>query len=296
MRIFTTAYSGRSSVTPEGVEQVHASGRSARPSGVNFANLEKRLGGLASIAALIGAWEALARLVLPRLDPLFAILVPPPSLAFMSGLRAAVSGELLRHILASSERVLLAWSAVAVIAIPLGIAIGWWPRVNRFLGSIIEMVRPIPPIAWIPISILWFGIGMTQNVFIIMIGAFFPILINTVHGVRSVEPILIRAALNLGATPWKLLRKVVLYGALPNIFTGLRIGLGVSWMLVVAAELVAATSGLGFMIEDARNFLRTDIIFMGMVIIGCMGILMERILRRVERALLVWYHGAQHHE
>ncbi|MBI4591619.1 MAG: ABC transporter permease [Candidatus Rokubacteria bacterium] len=296
MKISTTAYNGRPSVPSEGAVQIQVPGRSARPRGVNFANLEKRLGGLASIAALMGFWEALSRLVLPRLDPQFAILVPPPSRAFMSGLRALLSGELLRHILASSERVLLAWSVVAVIAIPLGIAIGWWPRVNRFLGPIVEMVRPIPPIAWIPISILWFGIGMTQNVFIIMIGAFFPILINTVHGVRSIEPILIRAALNLGAPPWKLLRKVVLYGALPNIFTGLRIGLGVSWMLVVAAELVAATSGLGFMIEDARNFLRTDIIFMGMVIIGCMGILMERILRRVERALLVWYHGAQHHE
>jgi ABC-type nitrate/sulfonate/bicarbonate transport system permease component len=293
MRIFTTAYNERSSVTPEGV---HASGRSARPSGVNFANLEKRLGGLASIAALMGAWEALARLVLPRLDPLFTILVPPPSLVFMSGVRAAVSGELFQHVLASSQRVLLAWSTVAVIAIPLGIAIGWWPRANRFLGPLIEIVRPIPPIAWIPISILWFGIGMTQNVFIIMIGAFFPVLLNTVHGVRSVDPILIRAALNLGAPPPKLLRKVVLYGALPNIFTGLRIGLGVSWMVLVAAELVAATSGLGFMIEDARNFLRTDVIFMGMVVIGCMGILMERILRRVERALLVWYHGAQNSE
>lgn len=274
-------------------ERVTALRRTVSGGVLNLPDLERRFGGVVFIALLLVIWEIVARVILPRFDRQFAVLVPPPSAAFRAAVVAARSGDLLRHVVASSERVLIAWSTVAVIAIPLGIAIGWWPRVNRFLGPVIELVRPIPPLAWIPISILWFGIGMVQNVFIIMIGVFFPILLNTIHGVRSVDPILIRAALNLGAPPHKLLGKVIFYGALPNIFTGLRLGLGTAWMILVAAELVAATSGLGFMIEDARNFLRTDIIFMGMIVIGAMGILMEKILRRVETMLLVWYHGAQ---
>jgi NitT/TauT family transport system permease protein/taurine transport system permease protein len=139
---------------------------------------------------------------------------------------------------------------------------------------------------------LWFGIGLTQNLFIIMIGVFFPVLLNTIHGVRGIDPVLIRAARNLGAPRRKLLSRVVLMGALPAIFTGVRVGLGVAWMVLVAAELVAATSGLGYMIQDARNFLRTDIIFMGMFMIGFMGILMDFVLRMVARPLLSWHHGS----
>jgi len=258
-----------------------------------MAEVERRFAGVISIGAVFVVWEVLARWILPAFDPQVGILVPAPSLVLVAAFYTAKSGELFGHIIASTERVLLAWGAVCVIAIPLGIAMGWWPRVNRYVNPIVELLRPIPPLAWIPISILWFGIGLTQNVFIIMIGAFFPVLLNTIHGVKGIDPVLIRAALNLGAPPGKLLRRVVFYGALPNIFTGVRIALGVAWMVLVAAELVAAISGLGFMIMDARNFLRTDIIFMGMIAIGCMGILMEYILRRVERGVLVWYHGAQ---
>lgn len=256
------------------------------------AGLERRFAGMVSIAALFVLWEVVARWLLPALEPQAATLMPPPSRVFYAGWRAARSGVLFTHILASTQRVMIAWGAVCLIAIPLGIAMGWWSRFNRYANPLVELVRPIPPLAWIPISILWFGIGLTQNVFIIMIGTFFPVLLNTIHGVRGIDPILIRAALNFGATPGKMLRKVVFYAALPSIFTGMRIGLGVAWMVLVAAELVAATSGLGFMIEDARNFLLTDVIFMGMIMIGCMGILMELILRLIERRVLVWYHGA----
>lgn len=257
-------------------------------------DMERVLGGAVSIAVLFAFWEILARWLLPALNPGAAQLIPPPTAVLLAGWKAAQSGVLFSHILASTRRVLIAWGAVCLIAIPLGIAMGWWSRFNRYAAPIVELVRPIPPLAWIPISILWFGIGLTQNVFIIMIGTFFPVLLNTIHGVKGIDPVLIRAARNFGATPFKMLTKVVLYGALPSIFTGVRIGLGVAWMVLVAAELVAATSGLGFMIEDARNFLRTDVIFMGMIAIGCMGIIMEGLLRLVESRLLVWYHGARH--
>jgi ABC-type nitrate/sulfonate/bicarbonate transport system permease component len=256
--------------------------------------LERRFGGLLSIPVLFLVWEALARLVLPQLGPHIAILVPAPSLVLAAAYKAALSGDLFVHVLASTQRVLSAWGIVCVTTIPLGIAMAWWPRVNRYVNPIVELLRPIPPLAWIPISILWFGIGITQNIFIIMIGTFFPVLLNTIHGVRSIDPILIRAARNFGASQFKMLSRVVLLGAMPNIFTGVRIGLGVAWMVLVAAELVAATSGLGFMIMDARNFLQTDVIFMGMIAIGMMGILMELIVRAVERRVLVWYHGAAH--
>ena len=259
-----------------------------------FSDFERRYAGIGVIILLIAAWEVASRWVIPRMNPSIALLIPPPSEVFMAAIASARSGELWGHVIASSERVLIAWGLVVVTGVPLGIAMGWWSRFNRYVNPLIELVRPIPPLAWIPISILWFGIGLTQNLFIIMIGVFFPVLLNTIHGVRGIDPVLIRAARNLGAPPGKLLMKVVLKGALPEIFTGVRIGLGVAWMVLVAAELVAATSGLGFMIQDARNFLRTDIIFMGMFMIGFMGILMDVVLRFVGRPMLAWYHGAQH--
>lgn len=257
----------------------------------NFLYLEQYLAGVISLGVLLIGWELLSRLIIPALNPEAALLMPPPSVVVATGWQLLRSGVLIEHALASTKRVLLAWGAVCLVAIPLGIAMGWWGRFNRYANPITEVLRPIPPLAWIPISILWFGIGLQQNVFIIMIGCFFPVLLNTIHGVRGVDPILVRAAQNFCANEFTILRRVILPAALPNIFTGARIGLGVAWMVLVAAELVAATSGLGFMIEDARNFLRTDIIFVGMITIGFMGILMEGALRLLQARLLVWYHG-----
>lgn len=258
-----------------------------------FDDFERRYGGIGVIVMLLVLWEIAARWLIPRVDLQLSTLIPPPSKVFMAGVQAAQSGDLWEHIVASSMRVLIAWGLVVLIAVPLGIAMGWWSRFNRYVSPLIELMRPIPPLAWIPISILWFGIGLTQNLFIIMIGTFFPVLLNTIHGVRGIDAILVRAARNLGAPPAKLFLRVVLQAAMPSIFTGLRVGLGVAWMVLVAAELVAATSGLGFMIQDARNFLRTDIIFMGMFMIGIMGILMDYLLRLAARPLLAWYHGAR---
>lgn len=257
-----------------------------------LAGLEQSLAGVVSIIGLLSVWEIVARWILPWANPQAAILMPAPSAIFSAGWHLGRTGVLLDHAVASTQRVMIAWGAVCLIAIPLGIAMGWWKRFNRYVNPIVEILRPIPPLAWIPISILWFGIGLKQNIFIIMIGAFFPVLINTIHGVRSVDPVLVRAARNFSSSEWTILRRVVVHAAMPNIFTGARIGLGISWAVLVAAELVAATSGLGFMIEDARNFLRTDVIFVGMISIGCMGILMERGLYLLQKRLLVWYHGS----
>jgi NitT/TauT family transport system permease protein/taurine transport system permease protein len=151
-----------------------------------------------------------------------------------------------------------------------------------------EILRPIPPLAWIPLSILWFGIGDAQNQFIIFLGMFFPILINTIVGVKNVDPNLVRAARSLGAPEYKVLSRIILKGSLPQIITGVRIGLGVGWMALVAAELVGANSGLGFLINDARSMLRTDTIVVGMLTIGLVGLLIDTAIRTLGRKFLPW--------
>ncbi|MDE2290385.1 MAG: ABC transporter permease, partial [Burkholderiales bacterium] len=162
------------------------------------------------------------------------------------------------------------------------------PWVEEQLDPVFEILRPVPPLAWIPLSILWFGIGDTQNVFIIFLAIFFPILLNTITGVKGIEPNLIRAARCLGAPEWKILWRIALMAALPQIMTGIRIGLGVGWMALVAAELVGAISGLGFMINDARTVLRTDYVIVGMATIGLVGFVMDRVIRVAMRRWLPW--------
>ena len=154
------------------------------------------------------------------------------------------------------------------------------------MNPIVELLRPIPPLAWIPLSILWFGLGDGQNEFIIFLGMFFPILINTIMG--NIEPNLVRAARSLGASERRVLTRIVLKGALPQIVTGIRIALGFGWMALVAAELVGANSGLGFLINDARSMLRTDIITVGMLTIGIVGLAIDAGIRALTRRTLPW--------
>ena len=165
---------------------------------------------------------------------------------------------------------------------------GWSKTAQNLFEPVFEMLRPIPPIAWIPLAILWFGIGDLQNQFIIFLGIFFPLLINTISGVKNVEHNVIRAARCLGASEFDVLVKIVFRAALPQIVTGIRIGLGVGWMALVAAELVGATSGLGWLISDARSVLRTDIILVGMISIGVAGLVIDQGLRWVAKKMLPW--------
>ena len=244
--------------------------------------------GLVTVALLLVAWEATSRLVLPRLSVTLPVMLPPPSAIALAGLDAAREGDLTAHVAASVGRVVLAWTAAALCAVPLGLLMGTVRPLGRQLDPVIEAVRPIPPIAWIPISLIWFGIGNTQNRFIVFLGAFFPILLNTVHGVRRIDPVFVRAARCLGATRIALIRKVILPGALPSIFLGLRLGMGSSWASLVAAELVAATSGLGFLLQDARNLIRTDLVFLGMALIGLLGMLCGAALERLQHRFLQW--------
>ena len=247
-------------------------------------NFFARLKNLGLLAVLLGLWQYTSLWIL---DDTTRVLLPPPTKIFTAAWELIRSGELYRHTRDSLKREMMAF-LFASASIPIGIAMGWWQRVEDQVDPLIEMLRPIPPLAWIPLSILWFGIGDAQNQFIIFLGIFFPILLNTIQGVKGIEPTLIRAARCLGANEWDILWRVVIKAAMPQIITGIRIGLGVGWMALVAAELVGANSGLGFLINDARTVLRTDFIIVGMATIGLVGLLIDQIIRRLARRLLPW--------
>lgn len=239
------------------------------------------------LTVVILAWQFASTIWLPRIDPYMAVLMPAPTTIAFTAAGMIASGELLFHLLASLKREASAF-LIAATAIPLGIAMGWWRLVYNQVNPIMEILRPIPPLAWIPLSILWFGIGDEQNEFIIFLGMFFPILVNTIVAVKNIDPNMVRAARSLGAPEHKVLARIVLMGALPQIITGVRIGLGVGWMALVAAELVGANSGLGFLINDARSMLRTDTITVGMLAIGVVGFLIDTAIRTLSRRLLPW--------
>jgi ABC-type nitrate/sulfonate/bicarbonate transport system permease component len=190
----------------------------------------------------------------------------------------------------SLYRVALGYAIAALLAIPLGLLVGWSPVLLRTTRPLFEVVRPIPPLAWIPIAILWFGIGIKSAAFIIFLGAFFPILLNTISGVLSVQPILLEAARTLHAKEKDIFLKVLLPGAVPSIFVGMRIGIGIGWMTLVAAEFTGVKEGygLGYMIMTARDIQRPDEILAGMLVIGVIGLLIDIGLRTAESKTIKW--------
>ena len=200
-------------------------------------------------------------------------------------------GNLLHnHVLYSLYRVALGYAIAALLAIPLGLLMGWSPGFLRITRPVFEVVRPIPPLAWIPIAILWFGIGIKSAAFIIFLGAFFPILLNTISGVLTIPPILIEAARTLHAKEKDIFLKVLLPGAVPSIFVGMRIGIGIGWMTLVAAEFTGVKEGygLGYMIMTARDIQRPDEILAGMLVIGVIGLLIDIGLRATESRTIKW--------
>lgn len=187
-------------------------------------------------------------------------------------------------------RVFCGFLMACAIALPLGILAGRYRWFNAAVDPIVEIIRPIPPLAWLPMAILWFGIGMESAMFIIFIGSFFPILLNTVLGIRLTDKVLVEAGLTLGASEWQLIRKVLLPSALPSIVTGMRIGIDIGWMSVVAAEFTGIKSGygLGYMIMTARDVHKSAAIFAGMIVIGLIGYSMDRMIFSMENRLIPW--------
>lgn len=200
-------------------------------------------------------------------------------------------GHLLHHHIGYSlYRVSIGYGLAVLGAVPLGIAMGWSKTVRDIMEPILDQLRPIPPLAWIPIAILWFGIGVKSAAFIIFLGAFFPILLNTSMGVRSIDPVFVQATRMLNAPDLYIIRNVLIPGALPSVFTGMRIGLGIGWMTLVAAEITGVRQGygLGYMIMTARDIQRPDEILAGMMVIGFMGLLIDRCIGELQRRVIRW--------
>ncbi|MER2296762.1 MAG: taurine ABC transporter permease TauC [Pseudomonas sp.] len=204
-----------------------------------------------------------------------------------------MDASLWQHLGASLGRIGLALAAATLTAIPVGIAIGYNRVARGILDPLIEFYRPIPPLAYLPLIVIWCGIGELSKVLLIYLAIFAPIAIATATGVRTVDPAKLRAAQSLGATPTQLIRHVILPSALPDILTGIRIGLGVGWSTLVAAELIAATSGLGFMVQSAAQFLVTDVVVLGILLIALIAFALEMGLRALQRKLVPW-HGQNH--
>ena len=242
------------------------------------------------LVTFVVAWQLIS-VFGQRINPQLDVMMPPPTAVFSAAIDLLGRGVLLTHIFDSMYRVLLAVGAATVLGVPLGLAMGWSARFRAVVDPLLEFIRPIPPLAWIPLSILWFGLGDAQIVYIIFLAAFFPVVLNSMAGARDVDTYLLRAGLSLGATRGELFRTVVLPAALPNIFTGMRIGLGIGWMALVAGELVAAPSGLGYLINNARTLFRSDYILLGMVLIGVLGLVLDYLMRQAARLVMPWYHG-----
>lgn len=213
--------------------------------------------------------------------------------AKMSYVRWIFSGELLDDAVASLARVFVGFGIGAGIALPLGLSMGASERVFKLMNPLIQILRPIPPIAFIPLSILWFGLGNKPAWFLIAIGAFFPVLINTIAGVRNVDGIYIRAARNLGASRKTMFLRVILPAAMPYILTGIKIGIGVAFIVVIVAEMIAVNSGLGYRITEAREYFWSDKIIVGMISIGVLGLIIDLLISRLNNHLLRWHRGME---
>jgi NitT/TauT family transport system permease protein len=236
-----------------------------------------RLRPVAFILALVLAWHiAIARQEVS--------LLPGP-LAVARGIgELAQKGLLLKYVVASLFRVTWGFVGAAALAIPIGLAIGWYRRTEMALNPLIQILRPISPLAWIPISILWFGVGDMAAIFLIFLASFLPLTVTAMNAVSSVPTVHINAGRNFGLSQQQVIFQVLYPAVMPQLIIGLRITLGIAWLVVVAAEMIAVNSGLGFLIVDARNAgNRYDLVVAGMVLIGLIGLLLDTGMRSFEK-------------
>jgi NitT/TauT family transport system permease protein len=225
-----------------------------------------------------------------------ASLIPPPYDVWQELEDLAVGGinddaysrTLLTHLLASMSRVYGGFALALAIALPLGMLIGRVPLVRQLVDPTIQILRPIPVTAWLPLAMIIFGLGPRSAFFLVFLGAFYPILVNTIFGVRSVEPRLFEAASMLGCSQQAQFFRVVLPAALPSIFTGMRLGLGFAWVVIVVGEMTGVQTGLGAIIMEARQLSRTEIVISGMIVIGAFGFLSDQLVMWTGRRLLAW--------
>ena len=203
------------------------------------------------------------------------------------------SGELIHDTYSSMYRVVVGFAIGAGLALPIGLLMGANNKIHDLLNPLAQILRPIPPIAYIPLAILWFGLGNPPSFFLIAIGAFFPVLMNTIAGVRQVDSIYLRAAANLGANQWILFSRVILPASTPFILAGMRIGIGTAFIVVIVSEMIAVNEGLGFRILEAREFMWSAKIIAGMITIGLLGLAIDTAFSKLNNHLLRWHRGLE---
>ncbi|WP_245435661.1 ABC transporter permease [Microvirga calopogonii] len=238
---------------------------------------------IASVFAFLALWTAAT-----ELGWISSVFLPSPVAVAHQASRLVQTGDLWWSILASSQRVFLGFALAALIAVPLGVLMGvWWPA-KAIVDPFVSLLRPLPSITWIPLSILWLGIGESQKVAIVFMGSWIYVLLYTIESTKRVDPILISAARNLGANDLVVMREVVLPAALPGIIAGLKVTLAISWSCVISAEMVAAQNGLGALIWQAKDWGNLQMVLVGMVGISLTVLVADWGMERLERLLLPW--------
>ncbi|MFC5519937.1 ABC transporter permease [Polaromonas jejuensis] len=245
---------------------------------------------------ILAGWEVFSRSgVLPR------ALLPAPSQVLLAwadwifatdGNTQSYSGHWIFDTAASASRVLAGFALATVLGVAIGMAIGWSRTVEKLIEPVLQILRPVPPVSWIPLAIIWFGIADKPAIFLVFLGSFFPVLLSTIHGVKTCDRNLLRAGAMAGGSPRNLLRHIVFPAALPSIFSGLRIAIGSAWMLSVTAEMVAVKSGVGYVLWDSYYFLRYDIVIAAMVSIGLLGFLSDMAIKLAAARVLRWQRGS----
>lgn len=259
---------------------------SAPNQGRSFLDIGAKLRPYLVIVGIVIAWEILARsglieeLVLPKFSTVIVTMV--------DGIR---SGTLIYSAGWSILRVLMGFFIGAFLAVPIGLLIGWSKTISDLFNPVIEVLRPVPPLAWIPLAVIWVGVGMSSVIFITVLGSFFPIVVSVIAGVRAVDRKVIEYSRTLGASTSQILRHVVIPLMLPPAFVGMRIAVGFTWMCVVAAEMISVKWGLGWMIWQARYKFDTPSVIVGMITIGVLSVLMTKGMLMAEKRLFKWREG-----
>lgn len=241
---------------------------------------------LAGAVGVLVLWEAVS-----RSGAVSPVVFPPPTTALVGSLQRMSAVEIWDHVSASLVRIAWGFGLGAGLGILLGVALGWYRLLAAFVHPVVELIRPIPPLAWIPMAIVWFGLGEPSKVFVIVLGAFFPVFTNAYKGMTGIDPVLLRAAQTMGLRgPWLLFR-VAIPAAMPDLATGIRVGWGLSFAVVIAAELIAADSGMGFMIMRAREFGDIGVIIFGILLIGATNLVTDYAIGEVIRRRLGRWHA-----
>jgi NitT/TauT family transport system permease protein len=231
-------------------------------------------------AILIALWAAAVKFTGTK-------IFPTPLAVAQAILTLGEKSLLWTYMRDSLMRVFFGYVIAVAAGIPLGFAMGWWPPLARAVNPLVQMLRPISPLAWMPLAVIWFGVSNAAPIFLIFLGAVFPVSVAVMNGVRNVSPIYLRAGRNFGLSTPQLMIRVVAPAVLPRIIVGLRIAFGIAWLVLVAAEMIAVDSGLGYLIIDARNAgKRYDLVVAGMLLIGILGLIIDTCIRRVERAVV----------